>query len=40
MGYEDEKASVREEREEEQVHEEEIVMVARVRAGALAASGN
>ena len=34
------KASVREEREEMQVHEEEILMVARVRGRAMAASGN
>jgi len=33
-------ASVREERDEMQVHEEEILMVARVRGEAMAASGN
>jgi hypothetical protein len=38
--YEDGEASVREERDEMQVHEEEILMVARVRGGAMAASGN
>lgn len=31
---------MREERDEMQVHEEEILMVARVRGGAMAASGN